>query len=503
MFYRDILPTFNQTMLKIKLSNFSAGMNTKVEQNILPLNVAVSSYNFDFNSGALVEGMGFGDLILDNHTETPTIDFYNGTKTMQVPSAIEEIENVWVFRHSQNGNYMPVILICADNQVYYSLVYTNLNTFSSLSGLSFNYAPDAINIYDDEHKMVFYSKSNQDSLTELDEFYTVTEYNSAPRFFALEQHGDRLFAVVGNEQDELWFSDETNPCNWVAENFDGGFIKLTDIRGQIKALISHTNYLYLIREYGISRLSGFGEPENFVIKNLTYSQSQIFGKTAALCGDDIYMLCQDGIYKFDGLNMYRINLGFESMMEHESNKHAVGAFVAGKYYVACRLNFDDGASVGSEEDENWVNNCLIEYDVSTGQYSILRGVDIRNLTALNVDRMHKLIVCFNGELKNKLAQLNHDGKIFGTPTKKVWKSPKTDIGYPDKIKVIKNFYINTSEDIVVNFYVDGKKHSFNIKGKQTPSRIMTALKGTMFQVEIESNSANCNISNPQIQIVLV
>ena len=102
MFYKDILPVNNQTILKVKLSNFSSGVNTKIEQNILPLNVATTSYNFDFNSGALVQGMGFKDLTLDAYTQDANGGMlYFGEKNMNVPSDISEVKATYVFRRHE------------------------------------------------------------------------------------------------------------------------------------------------------------------------------------------------------------------------------------------------------------------------------------------------------------------------------------------------------------------------------------------------------------------
>ena len=485
MFYNDILPVSNQTILKVKLSNFSSGLNTKIEQNILPLNVATLSYNFDFNSGALVQGMGFKELTIDAYTETESGDkLYFGEKNLNVPSTVSEVKAVYVFRRHQQERYSPLLLIFADSYLYYTLFMTTLTEFIKVNNYTFEKTPIGINMYfSDDYRMVFCSQATNDSLSSVDGYMNLVRYNTAPKFFSLAEHAGRLFAVVGKEKDELWFSDDTNPCNWVPEVFNGGYIKVVDERGCINNLISHNNYLYLIRDYGISRLSGFGDETEFVIKNLSLSNSQIYGKTATLCGDYIFMLCKDGIYNFDGLNINKINLGFESLLENAPNQNAVGAFLDGKYYVACRLNFKDNETVGSEINEDSKNNCLIEYDINSGEYSILRGVNICNLTAIQFETIHKIVACFASDYKNKLGELTHDGLIFGTPTKKVWSSPQTDLGYPDKIKVLKNFYINTQEDIILKIKADDTTHTYKIKGSSKPRRLATALRASIFKIE--------------------
>ena len=81
MFYTENLPNLNKTSLRVKLSDFSKGINTTVTENILPLNYAVNTYNFDFNSGALTEGLGLKELEIKNESTT---------KVMNTPENVTE-----------------------------------------------------------------------------------------------------------------------------------------------------------------------------------------------------------------------------------------------------------------------------------------------------------------------------------------------------------------------------------------------------------------------------
>ena len=64
MFYDQKLPFNTKSNLKVQLSDFSNGINTRITQNLLPLNYAVNCYNFDFNRRSLSTGIGIKEMAI-------------------------------------------------------------------------------------------------------------------------------------------------------------------------------------------------------------------------------------------------------------------------------------------------------------------------------------------------------------------------------------------------------------------------------------------------------
>ena len=148
MFYRDILPINEHTVLQVKLSNFLNGVDTKTEQNILPLNIARQTYNYDFSSGALTNGLGFKDL---------TITVGDVTKTMSVPSTVSEIKNFWFFNNYNKTyeEFQPVLVFyTSEKKLYWAPMYTTDTNFYELLNLTFHSEPVAINMYIDGRNII-------------------------------------------------------------------------------------------------------------------------------------------------------------------------------------------------------------------------------------------------------------------------------------------------------------------------------------------------------------
>ena len=76
----------------------------------------------------------------------------------------------------------------------------------------------------------------------------------------------------------------------------------------------------------------------------------------------------------------------------------------------------------SYEKDDFTNNALIEIDVKSGEYTIMRGVDILNLTVIKDITEHTLLVCYKNNGSVNLGQISHSGKIEDVATKKIWVS---------------------------------------------------------------------------------
>ena len=58
MFYNNNLGLKNITYKKYNLASFKNGINTNIDEELLPLKTATNTYNFNFNNGALKSGLG-------------------------------------------------------------------------------------------------------------------------------------------------------------------------------------------------------------------------------------------------------------------------------------------------------------------------------------------------------------------------------------------------------------------------------------------------------------
>jgi len=170
--------------------------------------------------------------------------------------------------------------------------------------------------------------------------------------------------------------------------------------------------------------------------------------------------------------------------------------------LACRLNFNDGEKIGCENySEGYINNSLIELDLGTNEVSITRGVDISSMLVIDDEKFAKIAVCFNGEHSSKIGELTEDGLLFDEVLPKLWVSPKSNMGYPTKVKQITECLIKTKGDCVLKIATNNNIKKFNITGKAVAQRVKVNLSGEELQVAFASNTqGETYISCPQITI---
>lgn len=69
---------------------------------------------------------------------------------------------------------------------------------------------------------------------------------------------------------------------------------MIDERGALNRVISYLNYVYVFRDYGISRITAFGAQTDFSVSNLFVSSGKIYPRSVALCGDSVIFLRRTG-----------------------------------------------------------------------------------------------------------------------------------------------------------------------------------------------------------------
>lgn len=494
------------TLNKFKFSAFKAGMITTVDESMLSPKYAKKLFNYTVKDGSLKNGLGFSRLTL------PYDENVMGSEELPTPdtSGNLAIKNLWQFRRYLNNVeklLSNIVFQLEDGSLYFLLATAPLhhmwpitlnhpNEFTgNIVGVNYH-----LNGYD--RLILFIPEQSRIMLIDTGDMGHLIE--DAPNLVDIELHHERLFAIKEGDRKTLMFSANLDPTNWNVTLEEAGFIDFRDERGQILKLVSFNDYLYVFREFGVSRVSAYGSQEEFSVTHLYSSSSRIYANSVVACGDRILFFTNEGLFAFDGFSGNKINLGIENMLKNEPNHHCQAVFFEEKYYLALRMNFEDEFVVGCEKDEGYINNVLIEYDIQNGDLNILRGVDVLNLLPLKEKTISKLIAIFRGENSNKFGQLDYSGKNFDEDLESVWTSPKTDFGHPGKLKVVKEVFIKTAGDCKIILESEKEKKIYKVKGKDTYQRIKTNVLGQEIQISFVSKSAdNVLITSPEITFGVV
>ena len=206
--------------------------------------------------------------------------------------------------------------------------------FAQLSGVRFTATPFAVNyrLYGED---VVILCSPRDGMAVWNGKEDAVIVGESPLITSLTLHYERMFVTIAGQKNAVWFSDDLDPTNWNPSLDEGGFIELTDERGRSNRVLSFLNYVYVLRDYGITRLTAQGKQTDFAAANLFVSGGRIYPETAAVCGDAVLFLCSDGFYSFDGVSTRRILKHLDGVLTAKGSPSA--AYVGGKYFVSLRL----------------------------------------------------------------------------------------------------------------------------------------------------------------------
>ena len=471
----------------VDFSDFLSGINTEYDDSIMPMKFAEQCTNFKNEKGVLMTGLGLKELVMPK-----TIDDPNGGVTMIWDFSAEPLK-VMHFRFwepKMNEQQNRILIYMSDGRILFRRVYDNFDKYVVLPFLTFTSVPNMLNYrLNDKDFGIFMTKT--DNLQVWGPQVSVTKIEDAPMMTSMCLHFERLFATVEGQNTSIWFSDSMDPTNWNVSSSEAGYFHLYDSLGGANKIISFNNYLYIFRDFGITKVSAFAEQSSFTATNIYTSSNVIFADTACICGDNVFFLASDGLYGFDGAGVKKLNLPFEGIFEGVDNSKAVSEFHKNCYYLLCNTKFS------SSQD---YLGTMLELNVETGALSLLVGYDFVSLTALRNDLLEKLIVIINTGEHNVLTELTHDGLVLGEPTKKTWCSAYTDLGEPSKIKTIKSVSLISTYDCTVKLQTENTTTILKIKGSDLPQRKAVNLTGRLVKVSFEAVNGEAKISHPELEI---
>lgn len=429
------------------VGNFTANADMRFDEAVLADGTAARVVNFDVTDGALTDGYGI--------EITPRFEG-------------KQVLSLWRFtRYDYDaGRYISCDMYCdADGKVYYD----DGGEWKELSGVVFTSPPSAVGyrLYGDDSIIM---TSPTDKMYVWDGVGAPRRVEDSPYITSMVLHYERMFATTAGESNAVYFSDDLDPTNWNDTDLtEGGFIQLLDERGRLLKVVDFLNYVYVFREYGISRLTAYADQEDFNAVNLYVAGGKIYEGGVCACGDTILLTGADGLYSFDGYSATRKLRA----VKFRPSPAASAVYSDGKYYLAACTERDDG-----------VNDTLVVYDISEGTFS---------LSSLPIARLCKL----DGEVfavmsDGRAGKVSKCGELFGAPLVKVWESGVSDFGSPD-VKTVSEITLRTDGDITVTVECDGKARDFAVSGGAGIKRFRPGVSGRTIRLRVISQSAGARV----------
>lgn len=476
MFYRNTLKVKSSQEKTFEFDLFGLTQNLEEDETTLKIGQPKMVYNFITEDGTLKSGYGFKPLAMP----TSETDIVN---EVEIPVRGSMVKTIWKLKWYNSAddanNYYLFYFNDEANICYDNIFKTRYATFIMPTQ------------YSETPYVTYYPKGGNDAIMlsgEGGNLMVITGSNTytsetAPKIISCCNHYGKLFAITASARGKLVYNNNPDVLSWsddLTKDLDFG-----DERGDLNKILSYNDYIYLFRDFGITRVSEYGQEEQFAISHMYQSDAYIHPNTIVHAGEEVYFLEGESFKSFNGNSVKTINLDCMKLLKGQDNRFAFGECFNGKYYLACRGDFGDGEKIGCENyADGFNNNLLMVIDLKDFHVDIVRGVDINELLALTNKYKSKLVACYYNENIGKIGEITSDGRLFDDVMPSFWQSGKTDFGFPGKTKRVKSFSIFTREDCEVVIESDKKTKTFYVYGKDKVQNIRANVLGNQFTVKI-------------------
>ncbi|MCL2598369.1 MAG: hypothetical protein FWD76_00450 [Firmicutes bacterium] len=452
-----------------------AGINSKLDESVLAPNIASVAYNFCFESGVLRQGYGIeACAYFDKHPVAG-----GGTA-------------LWIFKKERPKKMSLLMMSTQQGDIYYKDLDDPNSKFRVLGLVTLTSVPSAVT-YRLGDEDVCLITTPTDGLFVWDGVFDIKHIAGVPNISSMTMHNERMFVTTPDNPNAVYFSDDFDPTNFSLDIDEGGYIEMLDERGSPQKCISYQNFVYIFREYGISRLTALGTQADFVFSNLFVSSGKIYPKTVCLCGDTVMFLASDGLYAFNGVTVVKALDNLSPQMR--PSDFAYGGYNNGKYYVSLQMDFADEQDIGSEKNPGSQNNAMLVFDLQDGSYSVTRGIDIQFLAGFAA--WGQMIAI---DRAGNMGQITQCGCDFETALPKEWSTGFGDLGDPSLTKRVRQIDLLAKQDVTLQVETEKASKQIHIAGNHNITRKTINLAGKRFLMRIQCFQKECYLARPKLTV---
>lgn len=317
-------------------------------------------------------------------------------------------------------------------------------------------------------------------------------------FSKLTLLNERLWGGVASAYpDRIYWSNTFDAEDWEfnyvdSTNEGGGFIDVATFDGsRIRAIISAFDDVLIFKDKSVHRLSGT-YPGEFSLSQVYGAEGTLAPRTVVYNGSRLYFLSSDGLCVYNGTSVASLAEAGDRKL-----KDIWARINPSTVNQACAVMKDSVIYLAVPLDGSAINTHVIEYDVSTGVYSIIElpGVD-------------DWLVLREGQ-KETLLYLDADtvyrygvGYTFhGDAIDASWMSPEITCGSLSSKKSTGRIYmtvdaqsldVSKTPEIRLTMYTDTKERAKLIPLKNGINRLRKRVKirGRAFRFKIENVNGN-------------
>lgn len=389
---------------------------------------------------------------------------------IEMPDSIYYINGISLFRQHfpDSGDDVYRLLIHgSDKKLYLHQMLQNSKAVHWLYQLTFEKTPITLAYKKDDMDAIIITDGEQMKIWVTN--YSPYTIEDVPIITDMCINEGVLYCCLKEPAFKIWYATDLNPENVGGTNNYCGYISLEDSLGFANRVLTLDENVYVIRDYGISKISYVSK--SFSVSEIYSTNTKIYPQTACVCGNLLIFMTNEGLFTYNGVKVTKTDLDLNKYME---NGMLVAASLGSKYYLACRLKLP--SIYNASTTESYINNALVVFDTNDSSYQIIKGVDIKTLLPVKTNGFEKMLILFNSRSITSIGEIVNAPIAYGAPLTRFWLSKPLFKDYDTKL--ITKLTVNAksgvdfklmfdNKDLTFTTYKDGlNEFSFKVPSKQ-------------------------------------
>lgn len=474
MYYKGRYALGRVDRRRVPLTDFG-GFDPEDAERSLPKSMCDETFNFAFDRGRLTDGVSFSPF-------RQTLDD-GSAQALPVPQTQYGEYELFAGKLKIDGETRDVLFASESQKLSYLVLGDGNATWQTKTDMSPGTFVSAVGyVFEDDDLMLFAGRgAGVYILSGSKGGQTVA--NALP-IRDIRTYRERVFAVVDRDRPCVWFSDTFDPYDWSVSLDAGGYIYTDGSAGKVLAIVPMNDFLFVICEYGLYRLTAYSDQSSFTLKRISSDTGRIFAKSAVVCGDSLVFAALDGLYGSDGYGVRKLTSRADGLLAGAKDVTAV--YWRGKY-LAC---FDDGKSAPGGGD-----GAMFALDLDDGNIDVSRGLDFASPAVLRGEKDNKLLA--RSKEDGAVLAANDRGGVYRKAFA-YWHIGGIDLGLPCDKKRIVQIECKTSAPITIAVIADGERHEFVFA--PAVAKRLVGVSGYEFEFEIVTRSPKIEILPPLVTI---
>lgn len=415
----------------------------------------------------------------------------NTNYTLSLPEGTTSFEGISLYRQHFTGiDDVYRLLVYTDNKkIYLNQMMNNSNKLHWLYQMEFESVPKTLAYKKQDNDAIIITDGKTMKIWETN--YSPYTVENTPIITDMCMNESVLYCCLKEPAFKVWYATDLNPEKVGDVGRYSGYVELTDNLGDAKRVFTFDENVYVIREFGISKIHRI--QKSFTVTEVYSSNTRILEKTACVCGNLLLFMTKEGLYYFNGNSVEKYDMNFNDMLENNNSMCAKS--LGNKYYLACRLNYGDNKQMFCETS-SYVNNSLVVVNVDDNVYEIVRGVDIKQLEPIKTDTFEKMIILFNGENSNIIGEIVENSMQFNEIMPNFWLSKQIFSSY--ETKRFTKLVVNADANIDFKLIYDDHSITFTTYNSGL-NEFTFKIFGKELKIEISSKKANVEVKKAYLE----